>query len=168
MYSQVVEHSSLLGKTKKHPLQGVFLLLTFGFYGMLLVMNKEEIIKYWREASDSDFDLSKNLFDTTRYSYSLFFLHLSIEKLLKGLIVNNTDQTVPFEHNLVRLAEIAKISCSEEQLDLLSDITTFNIKGRYDDYKNQFYKIATREYAQKYIQESSELILWLKNNFQKI
>ncbi len=131
-------------------------------------MDKNEIVKYWLDASDSDFDLVKNLFENGRYSYSLFFLHLSIEKLLKGLIVNNTEQNAPYEHNLVRLVEVSKVSCTEIQLDLLSDITTFNIKGRYDDYKNQFYKIATREYAQKYIDQANTLILWLKNNFQKI
>jgi len=131
-------------------------------------MNKDEIIKYWFDASESDLDLCNSLFDNKRYSYSLFFLHLSIEKLLKALIVKNTKLNAPFEHNLIRLVEIAKISCTEEQLDLLSDITTFNIKARYDDYKNQFYKIATSEYSQKYISKANELIIWLKNNFQKI
>src|SRR3989344_3069166 len=129
-------------------------------------MNKDEIIKYWFDASESDLDLCNSLFDNKRYSYSLFFLHLSIEKLLKALIVKNTKLNAPFEHNLIRLVEIAKISCTEEQLDLLSDITTFNIKARYDDYNNQFYKIATSEYSQKYISKANELIIWLKNNFQ--
>lgn len=131
-------------------------------------MKKEEIIQFWKESSDGDLKVSKTLFETKNYSYSLFFLHLSVEKLLKGLIVQNTENPAPYEHNLIRLAEYTGIVFSETQLDLLSDVTTFNIKGRYDDYKNQFYKIATQEYASKYIQETEELILWLQKNSQTI
>ena len=131
-------------------------------------MNNDEIVKYWLGASDSDFDLAHNLFDNGRFSYCLFFIHLSVEKLLKGLVVFNTSNPAPYEHNLVRLAEATGISYSEEQLDLLTDVTTFNIKGRYDDYKNQFYKTATREYTEKYLTQAEQLISWLKKHFQKI
>ena len=130
-------------------------------------MNKDEIVKFWTKASDGDLELSRNLFNNKRFSYCLFFIHLSIEKLLKGLIVQNTSNPAPYEHNLVRLAEITGIEYSEEQLDMLSDITTFNIKARYDDYKNQFYKIATEEYTEKYLLQAEQFIVWLKKYFQK-
>ncbi len=129
-------------------------------------MEKKEIVDYWVRASERDLELARSLFESNRYSYALFFLHLSIEKLLKGTIVVKTSNPAPYEHNLVRLVEAAGIVCSEEQLDLLADVTTFNIKGRYDDYKNQFYKIATKEYAEKYFQKSEQLIIWLQKNFQ--
>ncbi len=131
-------------------------------------MDQDEIVKYWINASDNDFELSRNLFDAKRFSYCLFFVHLSIEKLLKGLIVHNTSSPAPYEHNLVRLAEVSGITYSEDQLDLLTDITTFNIKARYDDYKNQFYKIATEEYTKKYLLKAEQFIIWLKKHFQKI
>lgn len=131
-------------------------------------MVQNEIVEYWINASDNDFELSRSLFDAKRFSYCLFFVHLSIEKLLKGLIVQKISQPAPYEHNLVRLAEVTGIEYSEEQLDLLADITTFNIKARYDDYKNQFYKIATKEYAEKYLLQAERLITWLKKHFQKI
>ena len=55
-------------------------------------MSKEEIIKYWISASEEDFDLSRTLFQNKKFVYSLFFVHLSIEKLLKGLIVMIRDR----------------------------------------------------------------------------
>lgn len=130
-------------------------------------MEQDEIIQYWIHASDSDFELSRSLFDSKRFSYCLFFVHISLEKLLKGLVVYNTSNTAPYEHNLVRLAEATGVVYSEEQLDLLADITTFNIKGRYDDYKSEFYKTTTREYTEKYLLQAEQLILWLKKHFQK-
>lgn len=130
-------------------------------------MDHNDIVEYWINASDRDFELSRSLFDAKRFSYCLFFVHLSIEKLLKGLIVRNTSNPAPYEHNLVRLAETTNIKYSEEHLDLLADITTFNIKARYDDYKNQFYKIATEQYTKKYLLEAEQFILWSKKYFQK-
>lgn len=130
-------------------------------------MERGEIVDFWINGSAEDFELSRSLFEGKKFIYCLFFLHLSIEKLLKGLIVRNTSKPAPYEHNLVRLAEAAGIALSEKQVDLLIDITTFNIKGRYDDYKNQFYKTATREYAEKYLSEGEQLILWLKEHFRK-
>ncbi len=131
-------------------------------------MDQDAIVKYWIDASEGDFELSQNLFENKRFSYCLFFVHLSIEKLLKGIIVNKTSNSAPYEHNLVRLAEATGIKYSEEQLDMLADITTFNIKARYDDYKNQFYKIATEEYTKKYLLQAEEFILWLKRYLEKI
>ena len=41
----------------------------------------------------------------------------------------------PFIHNLSRIIQKINIEISEEKLDILDTITTFNIKARYDDYK---------------------------------
>lgn len=133
---------------------------------IMKLMDKEEIFKYWLDSSERDFELCQSLFESKRYSYSLFFLHLSLEKLLKAMITKRTDIQAPHEHNLVRLAEITSLEFSKEYLDFLSDATTFNIRGRYDDYKNQFYKLATKEYAEEYINKSKEIILWLKEHSQ--
>lgn len=131
-------------------------------------MDKKDIINHWIRASEDDVEISHTLFNSGKYSYSLFFIHLAIEKLLKGLIVSNTKNFVPYEHRLVYLVKISGVLCDEKQLDLLSEITTFNIKGRYDDYKNKFYKTATKEYAEKYLKEAEQIILWLKENFPKM
>jgi HEPN domain-containing protein len=68
-------------------------------------MEQKDIVAYWVSTSNSDLEVAHNLFVGKRYSYSLFFTHLSVEKLLKGLIVEKTSQPAPYEHNLVRLAE---------------------------------------------------------------
>ena len=125
-------------------------------------MEKKEIVDYWVRASNATLNCSGLL--SNRYSYALSSCIFRL-KVVKGTIVVKTSNPTD-EHNLVRLVEAAGIVCSEEQLDLLADVTTFNIKGRYDDYKNQFYKIATKEYAEKYFQKSEQLIIWLQKNFQ--
>lgn len=39
---------------------------------------------------------------------------------------------------------------------------SFNISARYEDYKNEFYKKCTREYAIEQIKNIEEVREWLK------
>ncbi|MFH1661558.1 MAG: HEPN domain-containing protein [Candidatus Falkowbacteria bacterium] len=96
-----------------------------------------------------------------------FFCHLTIEKLLKGLVVMEIQKTAPYIHDLEKLAILAKINATEEQIKNLKTISRFNMAGRYDDAKHNFYKIATRLYTKKYLDISNKLILCLKKQYQK-
>ena len=51
---------------------------------------------------------------------------------------------------------------TESQLDILDTITTFNIRARYDDYKQLFYKKCTLEYTAFWIEKIEELVKWIK------
>ncbi len=57
----------------------------------------------------------------------------------------------PRIHNLATLAGLTGLKFSQEQLDLLDEINTFNIEARYDDYKFKFYKKATEQITRKNI-----------------
>ncbi len=126
------------------------------------MINKEEILGFWKEKSDSDLETAQVLFESRKYSEALFFCHLSIEKFLKFLVVRKTEDHAPYDHNLIKLAEDTDLKLSGEDSDLLAEINTFNIKGRYDDYKQSFYKKATKEYAEEYINKTKTILKWLK------
>jgi len=102
-----------------------------------------------------------------KYSDCLFFCHLTLEKILKGLVVERTKTHAPYIHKLVDLARIAKVKLNEEQLNHLSRITKFNIAGRYDAFKQTFYKKCNKEYTEKYFNISKKLYLWLKKEYRK-
>jgi hypothetical protein len=55
-----------------------------------------------------------------------------------------------------------KIDLTENQKDFLDEATTFNIKVRYPDYKDDFRRKATREFTEKYFNRITEFRLWLK------
>ena len=45
----------------------------------------EELIKYWQESSLMDFRTAEDIFEKTKnYVAVLFYLHLSIEKIIKA------------------------------------------------------------------------------------
>lgn len=125
-------------------------------------MDIQKIIKYWVKGSQEDFITAKSLFRSKRYPHCLFFCHLFIEKILKALVTKKTQKPAPYGHNLLKLAELSGLDFSERQLNLLDEMTAFNIEARYNDYKFQFYKKATKEYTQKYFQKAKKLHLWLK------
>jgi HEPN domain-containing protein len=126
-------------------------------------MTKSEHIKYWIESADHDLDTSNTLFEAGKYDWSLFVGHLVLEKLLKAVYVQNNDNKIPPKvHNLVRLAEISNIEIDENKKIILDKISDFNIEVRYPEYKNEFYKLCTKEFAEENINKIKELYQWIK------
>lgn len=124
--------------------------------------NEQRAIKYWFTASKQDFATAEILFENKKYHHALFFCHLSIEKILKAIVIKATQKAPPLLHDLVRLAERAGINLSEKQKNELAEISTFNIEARYDDYKLSFYKKAKKRFTSKYITMTKEILKWLK------
>ncbi len=125
-------------------------------------MTKDEIIKFWVESSDENYKDMIVLYNSERYSFTLFTGHLVIEKLLKVYYVKNVMINVPKIHNLLILADKIGLKLTKEQENILKDINTFNIAARYNDAKLNFYKKCTKEYTEKNIEIIEELRKWLK------
>jgi HEPN domain-containing protein len=130
-------------------------------------MNKEDVLHYWITSSDNDFSAMIHLFEKGDYTWSLFIGHLVIEKLLKAMVVYQTDITPPFIHDLVRLAEKASLSLTEEQRDILDTVSTFNLQARYDDYKMAFHGKCSQAFTEKWVDEIKGFRKWIKNKFPR-
>jgi len=125
-------------------------------------MDKKEIVKYWVKSSDNDYETMDFLFRGNNYSWSLFVGHIVVEKLLKAYYTKNIDANTPYIHDLLRIADKAKLELSEEQKNFLDTLTSFNIKARYDDYKLKFYKICTEKFTTIYIGKIRKFRIWIK------
>jgi len=121
------------------------------------------VISYWLEEADNDLKVADDLFEKENYSYSLFFGHLALEKILKGIFVKKNKLHAPLVHNLERLAESAGIVMSEKQKESLIKISSFNIEARYPDIKRTFRSRCTREFTEIQIIEIKEVFQWLKS-----
>jgi len=130
-------------------------------------MNLKEIELYWINDSNSKFDTAKVLFKKKKFVDSMFYLHLSIEKMVKGLFVNQMQKESPFGHNLLIIASrITSIRLPDEHKQLLGEINNFNISTRYDDYKLSFHQICTKQFAKDYLLKGEKVIKWLKSNLK--
>ena len=127
-------------------------------------MTQRDAVTYWIQGSEDARDTCQQLFQSGKYHHALFFLHLSIEKLLKGVIVKKTDTSPLPIHDLPRLALAAQISLSAEELAWLEELSTFNVAARYDDEKLKFYKKATQEYATVWLERGKVLTARFKKS----
>ena len=127
-------------------------------------MTRDEMVLYWIETSDGDYSTMKHLFEAKDYHWSLFIGHLVIEKLIKAVYtkVSEEYQSVPFSHDLLYLAEKAKLDLTDELKTNLAVITTFNIQARYPDYKKAFYEKCTHDYSSSRLKDIEEVRKWLK------
>ncbi len=127
-------------------------------------MEPINLVEYWINSSEEDYNVMKYLYKGKKNSYCLFFGHLVIEKLLKGLYVkNNQENPYPIKsHNLLLLAEKCKLDLTDEQIEKLQMITQFNISARYDDYKKSFNQKCTDEYTSEQVNNIEEVRKWLK------
>lgn len=123
--------------------------------------NIEKIVQHWKDTSEKDYQTMQNLLKSGDYSWAMFLGHLVLEKLLKAHYVKNNRKHTLFTHDLLRLATKAELEINEETEEWLDEISTFNINARYDSYKQDFYKLCTKEFAKLWSERIEKIRLWL-------
>lgn len=94
-------------------------------------MTKKEHIDYWLTNAEMDWKRADRCFDNKDYVFSLFCLHLSLEKICKALWVKHNKTNYPPKiHNLVRIIENTGITLPDDDLVFLNDMNKFNLEGR--------------------------------------
>jgi HEPN domain-containing protein len=115
-------------------------------------------IAYWQESAKEDWEVALELVSNNRLRHGLFFAHLTLEKMLKALVCKGNQQSAPKIHNLIRLSQIANMTLTNDQFDILADMNPFNIEGRYTD--SLLIKI-TKEETQGFMNRAEEMFKWL-------
>lgn len=118
----------------------------------------EKQIAYWRNGASEDWEVAQELVQNGRTRHGLFFAHLALEKALKAHVCDQTKDLAPRIHNLVRLAELAAIPASVEQMRVLAEMNAFNIEGRYPDLLSPPPNPAE---ARAYLARAREVFQWL-------
>jgi HEPN domain-containing protein len=130
-------------------------------------MTKEQHIKYWIESAENDLNAATNLLASNNYDWALFLGHLVLEKALKAVYVyNNTELVPPKTHNLIKLKELCGISLEKDHERFLVEANKFHIEARYPSIKQEFYKICTKDYAEKKFKKITEIFQWIKSQMK--
>jgi HEPN domain-containing protein len=130
-------------------------------------MTRDEIVRYWIDSANQDYQVTESLFANGHYVWSLFVGHLVVEKLLKAYHVKKADADYPRTHNLLRIAQGAALELTDDQRLLLDEVTAFNIRARYPDYKNRFGNTANQEFTQQYIEKIRGFRQWLSKEMTR-
>ena len=114
-------------------------------------------LKFYKQKKLEYFGVWYYLYNFKDYHWSIFIGHIVIERLLKAVVVQETNYYATFSHDLRRLVKLSKIKFNDEYFAWLDTITTFNLNARYDSYKQAFYKKCTSDFTAKWISNIKEL-----------
>lgn len=117
-------------------------------------------ITFWRTSAEEDWEVANRLIKAKKVRHGLFFVHLTIEKVLKAHVCKKTLNLAPRIHNLSRLAELSLLELNQVQKDLLAELNAFNIEGRYPE---SLLPPPTLAEAKAYLKRTKETYQWLMN-----
>lgn len=129
-------------------------------------MQNNGLIKEWIDFADMDFRTAKYLYENM-YPKPLeiicFHCQQSVEKLLKGVLLSR-GVTIKKTHDLGLLAEMLQeyMVVDEKYIEICDNLTPYGVKIRYPQ------ELFIEEYhAIKALEETQELLEWLKQIFEK-
>jgi len=119
---------------------------------------------YWLRLADEDVISAKVMLKGKRYLWVGFLCHLIVEKSLKAVIAERTNDVPPKIHNLRRLADKAGLinDLSSSQQSLLSKLTNMHIDGRYEEYKDAIRQTLPPEICKTLITETEAFLCMIK------
>ena len=121
-------------------------------------MTKEQHIKYWVDTAQYDWTGVEHAFNSKDYLHSLFWAHLTLEKLAKAHWVRTHEENIPPKiHNIVRLLEQSNIDFGEDTMKFLEMFIRFQLSARYPDYINNMYKVCTKDYTESKLEKVKEV-----------
>ncbi len=96
-------------------------------------MAKIKTYHEWIKQADYDLGTAKAMLDAGRYIYSIFMIHLSIEKALKAIFAKKKNENPIRTHNLNYLVEIIDLDLPEEYKEFIEDLNNKSVPTRYPE-----------------------------------
>ena len=120
--------------------------------------------KNFIKSSEYDLNIAQLMFDTGRFIYVIFMCHLSLEKLLKAIVAEITQNIPPKSHNLIYLIKLSNIGLPKEFIDFIAKINNASIVTRYPEDFSRVLDAYPENVARDYLSITKEIHRWLKAN----
>lgn len=124
----------------------------------------KEKTKTWLELAENDLEFSEKILqNNNRPYYAIHFCHQAIEKLLKAIVQECTDEAPKRTHNFKMLWEQAEIALTEDQKLQLLALMPHYIGTKYPEDVRDLHRTYTPEFVNKTLINTKEIFQWLKN-----
>jgi HEPN domain-containing protein len=120
-----------------------------------------ESSELWAEQACYDLESARAMLDAGRYLYVLFCCQQAVEKMLKALIAERSQELPPRLHHLMRLAEAAAIEMSSEQMDFLRELSAYYIQTRYPEEMSDLSSQVKENEARRVMEQTEAMVQWL-------
>ncbi len=118
----------------------------------------------WLEAAAYDLESARHMLSSGRYLYVVFLCHLTLEKMLKALVSEVTAKPAPRSHDLIYLVKQSAISPEPRHLEFIGKLNNASIPTRYPSDIREAIREYTEEVARSYLQQTEEVVTWLKRH----
>ncbi len=119
----------------------------------------------WLKQADYDFQTAEYMFNGGRYVYTVFMVHLAIEKALKGVYQYKFNAIPPRTHSLIYFVNKTEIIPPEEFGKFLVKLDQASVATRYPEDLVKLQRVYTKEIAQEILTQTKEVITWVKQTF---
>lgn len=114
--------------------------------------------------ADYDITTAEYMFKTERYVYVVFMCHLAIEKMMKAIIAEASEEPPPMTHNLIYLMKMAKVNIPQSLCDFVAIISNASIPTRYPIDFLKLIESYPEEVVLDYLNKAKEVLMWLKKD----
>jgi HEPN domain-containing protein len=116
----------------------------------------------WIEDADYDLESAKEMLESKRYFFVVFMCHLTIEKLLKAVIVERLNIQPPKIHGLIALATRTALTIPEKHRKLVNELDDMGVITRYPDGRRAIAESLTSERVAGFHKRTIGFSKWLK------
>ncbi len=117
----------------------------------------------WAEMARYDLETARAMLKSGRYLYVLFCCQQALEKMIKGVMAERTDELPPRIHNLMRLADGAGLEIDENRADFLRELSAYYIQTRYPEEISALSREVTADLAHRILVSTEENMQWLSS-----
>ena len=126
------------------------------------MLTKQGHIDYWLKAGHESWDSAEFCYKGGRNVDALFFYCLAVEKYLKAnFVLDNIQNQAPRIHELQAIYSQTEIQLEPELIDYLDNVNSWNLEGRYPDFKFSLHKLATADYMKNHLVKLNKLRICL-------
>lgn len=124
------------------------------------MMKKE--VENWLNSALYDLETAEHMFNTTRYIYTIFMCHLSLEKILKAKVQDITNKIPPKTHDLEYLLGLAELSLDTNTEKFIVELSNLSVATRYPTDFQRMLKDFSKERAESILMKTKEVFQWIK------
>lgn len=119
----------------------------------------------WMEVAESDLSAAESLFRKGYYLHTVFLCHQSVEKFLKALVQERTNEIPKFTHDFALLMQQSKITFTANVEESILRLAPHYLGTRYPEEIAKFREYYDRAFARKCLEDTKRIVRWLRENY---
>lgn len=116
----------------------------------------------WYFQSDYDLETAFDMFKSGRYVYCIFMCHLSLEKVLKGLLVKTKREFPSKSHSLIYFVEKLELKMEDSYYEFLFTLNKISVPTRYPEDLRKLVAAYSIDRTENILNRTKEIQLWIK------